>query len=152
MSRVLLPITITLLLLGCAAQAEVPAAPAPTSFGDNTAACKAFAQLADDVWQGSVTLDHQRDASGQISTIDVPSQMWDIAVSIEDDDMMKRAADDLSLAVYRGVNFKDSVFTDGILAARQLNRLCQHRGYETPSVSPDVIMEYACLSYLQDRC
>lgn len=96
--------------------------------------CSAFSQLVEDTHRAMVE---------EQSPVDVVNRVGGIHRAITDDPPMKRAAKRLFYATWGGARSQNR-FSDGIIAARQLSRLCEADGHKAASVQPDVIMEYAC--------
>ena len=130
MIRQLLAIVVLLGMVGCSGQGiTVTRVETPAS-----RACEAFSAFTHSVHEATVSHEH-RDAPGTHHLSRMVAEL-----PLRDDPALDRAMS--KVRWLPGGREHNSSYYGKLIALHQVERLCSDRGYETPSVPSDVILEY----------
>lgn len=131
--RLLLLLTAPLILITVfACKNASPPTSASVDPDDSAPSCGVFSSIVEEVYLATVDENHKVDVVNSIALLEP---------LVSDDPPMHRAWSKLMFTSFRP---NSDNFHNGIIAGRQIVRLCTHRGHDMTPLSPDVIMEYAC--------
>ena len=127
------------LVMGCASSAmsrgrAVPTyTPAPQHKSVERG-CSEFTSFSDQL--------HEMAVSGSTKRVDIGADIHGLLAYFDSEPRMATAVEEMRSATLEFSGHQMN-FQQGIIASRQLARLCKAKGYSAPD-EPDIVMEYAC--------